>query len=86
LLTIRIANRDHTIIGIVKNTPINAVGEPPEPYLYLFYWPKFSAEATLIETQGEPVALASAARRELKSIDPRIGPLQRWATVARTNR
>lgn len=74
--TIRLANRDHTIIGVVKNAPINAVGEPPEPYLYVDFWANFSTEATfLIETQSDPDALAQAARRELKAVDPQLDPL-----------
>jgi len=73
---IRVAKRDHTIIGVVKNAPINAVGESPEPYMYLDYWTNFSTEVTfLIETQGDPVALALAARRELKAVDTHIDPL-----------
>lgn len=74
--TIRVGARDHTVIAVVKNAPINAVGEPLEPYLYLDYWPNFSSEVTFfIETQGDPAALAPAARRELKAVDPNIDPL-----------
>lgn len=76
--TIRIgrSGRDHTVIGVVKNAPINDVGEPPEPYLYLSYWANFESEVTfLIETQGDPAALANAARAELKAVDKRLDPL-----------
>ncbi len=66
--------KPHTIIGIAKNAPINEVGETPEPYLYLAYWPNFESEVTfLIETQGNATALAPAARQTLKStahVDP----------------
>jgi len=66
----------HTIIGVVKNTPINEVGEPPEPYLYLSYWANFEREATfMIETAGDAITLATAARRALKSVDPRLDTL-----------
>ena len=68
--------RTHTVIGVVKNAPINNVGEAPEPYLYMAYWPNFEEEATfLIETQTEAAALASTARRVLKSVDSRLDPL-----------
>ncbi|HLK19192.1 MAG TPA: FtsX-like permease family protein, partial [Bryobacteraceae bacterium] len=68
--------RMHTIIGVVKNAPINAVGEQPEPYIYLAYWPNFEEEVTfLIETQGDAAALAQTARRVLKSVDSRLDPL-----------
>src|SRR5262249_18057243 len=74
--TITIARKPHTVIGVVKNAPINEVGEPPEPYLYISYWANFEQAATfMIETQGDPSALAQAARRALKSVDPRFDPL-----------
>lgn len=70
------APRLHTVIGVVKNAPINAVGEQPEPYIYLAYWPNFEQEVTfLIETQGDAAALAPTARRVLKSADSGLDPL-----------
>ncbi len=73
---VHIGKRDHTIIGVVKNAPINAVGESWEPYVYLSYWANFESEVTfLIETEGDPIALAQAARRELKAVDPLLDPL-----------
>jgi predicted permease len=77
--TIRVGSKTprlHTVIGVVKNAPINAVGETPEPYLYLAYWPNFEEEVTfLIETQGDAAALTQTARRVLKSVDSRLDPL-----------
>ena len=68
--------REHTIIGVVKNAPINAVGEPLEPYLYLPYWANFEQEATfLIETRGDAATLAQSARQALKQVDARMNPL-----------
>jgi predicted permease len=68
--------RIHTVIGVVKNAPINAVGETPEPYVYLAYWPNFESEVTfMIETYGDAGALAQSARRVLKSVDARLDPL-----------
>jgi predicted permease len=66
----------HTVIGVARNAPINAVGETPEPYLYLAYWPNIESEITyLIETTGDPAALAQTARQALKSVDSRFDPL-----------
>lgn len=66
----------HRVIGVAKNAPINSVGEPPEPYLYLAYWPNIESEITyLIETSADPTALAPTARQVLKSVDPRLDPL-----------
>jgi predicted permease len=67
--------RLHTVIGVVKNAPINHIDDRPEPYLYLAYWPNFEEEVTfLIETQGDAAALAQGARRVLKSVDSRLDP------------
>ena len=64
-----------TVVGVVKNAPINSVGEPPEPYLYEPYWSNFDQEATfLLETEGEAPSLAQPARRVLKSVDARLDP------------
>jgi len=74
--TVMIGRRAHTVTGVVKNAPINEVGEPPEPYLYLSYWANFEQEATfMLETQGDPSALAQAARRALKTVDAKFNPL-----------
>ncbi len=68
--------RLHRVVGIAKNAPINAVGETPEPYLYLSYWPNIESEITyLIETQADPMPLAATARRVLKSVDSGLDPL-----------
>lgn len=68
--------RAHTVIGVAKNSPINAVGEAPEPYIYLDYWPNIESEITyLIETSADPTALASTARQVIKSVDPSLDPL-----------
>ena len=68
--------RVQTVVGVAKDAPINAVGEAPEPYLYLDYWPNIESEITyLIETSADPITLAAAARKVLKSIDSRLDPL-----------
>jgi predicted permease len=74
--TIRLATSDYSVIGVVRNAPINAVGEPPEPYLYLPYWANFEQEATfIVETTGDASALAQSARAVLKRVDTRLDPL-----------
>jgi predicted permease len=68
--------RPHTVVGVVKNAPINTVGEIPEPYLYLAYWANFEEEVTfLIATEGDAASLAPAARRAMKSVDSRLDAL-----------
>ncbi len=64
------------VIGVAKNAPINAVGEIPEPYLYLPYWANFESEITfLIDTSVDAGAVAERARRVLKEVDARLDPL-----------
>ena len=71
-----VGGKPHRVIGVARNAPINEVGETFEPYLYLAYWPNFESEITfLIETQGDAIALAQTARRELKTVDARLDPL-----------
>jgi predicted permease len=63
------------VAGVVRNAPINEVGETPEPYLYVPYWANFSEEVTfLIETSGPAEALVEVARRTLKSVDASLDP------------
>ena len=65
-----------TVVGVVKNAPINSVGEPPEPYIYLPFWANFEREITFfIETERDPMGLAQAARHALKSVSPGLDPL-----------
>lgn len=73
---IMVGGKPYRVIGVARNAPINDVGETPEPYLYLAYWPNFESEVTfLVETQGDAISLAQAARRELKSVDAGLDPL-----------
>ena len=64
------------VIGVVKNAPINDIGEAPESYLYLPYWSNFEPEVTfLIETDGDATALSDTARKALKSVNSKLEPL-----------
>ncbi len=64
------------VIGVVKNAPINSIGEVPEPYIYLPYWSNFEEEVTfMIETEGSAEALADTARKALKSVNLYLDPM-----------
>ena len=68
-------NAEYRIAGVVRNAPINEVGEVPEPYLYLPFWRNTVGEVTLVIHGGrDPVALAQPLRRTLMSIDPNLEP------------
>jgi predicted permease len=65
-----------TVVGVARNAPINSVGEPPEPYIYLPFWANFEPEITFfIETDGDPMGFAKAARQALKAVSARLDPL-----------
>jgi predicted permease len=66
----------YRIVGVVQNAPINAVGEAPEPYLYLPYWRNFTIYATfIIHTDGDALALAQPVRRKLIELNRQLDPL-----------
>jgi predicted permease len=71
------ASPPYRIVGVVANTIINELNEAPEPYFYVPLWRADYGELTfLIETTGDPAALAPAARASLKQTDARLDPRQ----------
>lgn len=65
-----------TIIGVVQDGPVNQIGEDPQPYMYLPLVRGFDGELTmLVETAGDPGALASAFRQAVHTIDKSVSPL-----------
>ncbi len=78
--TIRVGTADsppYRIVGVVANTVVNELNEPPEPYIYLPYWRDDYGELTfLIEAAGDPAALAPAVRATLRQVDERLDPRQ----------
>ena len=76
--TIRIGDPpgvEHRIVGIVRDVPANAIGDPPEPYLYLPWWREDWGEVTFILRTGPPAqTLGDTARRTLIAFDPRLDP------------
>ena len=72
----------HRIVGVVSNTVINELNEAPEPYLYAPIWRGDYGELTfLIETSGDPAAVAPAVRASLRGTDERLDP-RRLVTMA----
>jgi predicted permease len=65
------------IIGVAEDTPINAIGELPEPYFYLPYRLANLGEITfLVHSRQDAMTLAEPARDILVRIDPQFGPIQ----------
>ncbi|MBI4477145.1 MAG: ABC transporter permease [Acidobacteria bacterium] len=60
------------VVGVAKDIPYYAVGEPPRPYLYLPFGPiTMDTLAFHVRATGN-VGLAQALRRELRATDSRI--------------
>ena len=67
-----VGGRQRQVVGVAEDAPSNQLHEKPSAYLFLPYVQMPLDDVTLIiETAGEPAALERAARRELKSFDPR---------------
>lgn len=75
--TVRLASPevDARIVGIAEDAPINAIGELPEPYLYIPYrLTEYQEISFLIASQQEAMTLAQPARDILVHVDPQFGP------------
>ncbi len=60
---VRLSGEDHEVVGVVEDAPVVRLHETREPFVYLPYARLPSSDvALLVETAGEPAALASAAR------------------------
>ena len=65
----------HRIIGVVQNSVINEIGEPPEPYFYLPYWREDFGEITfLVQTSTNAAAFVPIIKQTLKGVDPHLDP------------
>jgi predicted permease len=72
---IQVDGAPHRIVGIAQDGVVNAVGEAPQPYMYLPFWRGRYGETTfLLSTSGEAGALAGAARATLRGVDTSLEP------------
>lgn len=69
---VRIDGKMRQIVGVAEDGPSNDLHEPPAPFLFLPYAQAPADDITLmVETAGEPAALAHAIRAGLRSYDPK---------------
>lgn len=67
---------DARIIGVAEDSPINAIGELPEPYFYLpFRFLSWGEITFLVRSQRDAMTLAQPVRDILVRIDPQFGPI-----------
>ena len=66
-----VGGEDHEIVGLVDDAPVVRLHETPQPFLYLPYARRPSSDvALLVETRGEPTALAAAVRTLVHETSP----------------
>jgi predicted permease len=61
------------IVGVVKNTIVGAIGEEPQPMVYLPITQNFSPFVTLqVRTTGKPESVISTVRNSVQSLDSNL--------------
>jgi predicted permease len=74
-------DREATVVGVVKSGKYRALSEPPRPFMYLSYqqgvWNLNLG--VVMRTEGGPMALAGALRREVHGLDPAV---ETWALIS----
>ena len=61
------------VIGIARNSVINAIGEEPEPLVYLPVTQDYAPAATLqVQTTGKPEAVIAGVRAQIQSLEPNL--------------
>src|SRR5262245_17354533 len=61
------------VIGVVRNTVVNAIGEEPQPLAYLPMTQDYAAAVTMqVRTSGLPETVIPAALRQVQSLDANL--------------
>jgi predicted permease len=69
-------NKPISVVGVVMDSLTGGIGLPAHPIFYTPYAQTGSANATLfVRTQGDPGAMTSAVREQLRQLDPDVAPL-----------
>ena len=75
-----------TIVGIVADTRTVDLSQPAEPEVYLPFWQSGAfSKHLVVRAAGDPEALASLVRQELRAIDP-TSAVERMTTMAEIRR
>ena len=65
------------IVGVVRNTVVNNIGEEPQPLAYLPMTQNYSPLATMVvRTSGRPEPVISAVRAQVQSLDSNLALTQ----------
>jgi predicted permease len=61
------------VVGVVRNTVVNQIGEEPQPVIYMPITQDFSPAATLqVRTTGRPEGVIGTVRGQLQSLDTNV--------------
>jgi putative ABC transport system permease protein len=61
------------VVGMVRNTVVNNIGEEPQPLAYLPLTQDFSPAVTMqVRTSGRPEAVISSVRSQVQSLDTNL--------------
>jgi putative ABC transport system permease protein len=61
------------VVGVVRNTVVNNIGEEPQPLAYLPLTQDFSPAVTMqVRTNGRPEAVISSVRSQVQSLDTNL--------------
>jgi putative ABC transport system permease protein len=59
------------VVGVVKNTVVNQIGETPQPVVYLPITQDYSPAVTIqVRTTGEPEAVIGGVRAQIQELEP----------------
>jgi predicted permease len=71
--------RDTQVIGIVRDSKYNALGEPPRPYMYVPLIQNPDAAVTVFfRTQGDPRSALSSVRAQVQAMDRNLPITNVW--------
>ena len=69
------------VVGVVRNTVVNAIGEEPQPLAYLPLTQDFSPAVTMqVRTTGKPEPVIATVRSHVQSLDTNLA-LTNWNTI-----
>ena len=69
------------VVGVARNTVVNAIGEEPQPLAYLPLTQDFSPAATMqVRTNGKPEPVIATVRSHVQSLDTNLA-LTNWNTI-----
>jgi len=69
------------VVGVVRNTVVNAIGEEPQPLAYLPLTQDFASSVTMqVRTTGQPTSVIATVESQVQSLDTNV-PLTNVNTI-----